>query len=315
MALKEASKSLAIGFPGQGPHEPQKMKRLLSEFSEAVEMVSRGEETLGRPLLPLLINERAPDATSRDNQVRLYLGSSALWAAAQKEGVIPNESRSIFFGASAGEITALMAAGAYDFETGLKIIDVRGEEMHKASIINPGEMLIASGLPFEQAEKIAAGFDGVHAVNDNPGLQTVFAGTRAGLAEMAGALKDSDVWSHVRWDWAAIAEAAHSPHMGPAVRGLKKTLKKTRMKRPQHTVLGNRAKPLNSVRSAKRHLAQQLTRGVLLAESARVLHDEYGVQTFVDVGPGKVLFGQMRRQFRKSVDVISVVDELLPEHE
>jgi [acyl-carrier-protein] S-malonyltransferase len=284
----------------------------MRNFPGVIELFSEAEETLGRQLLQLLTNERDPNATSRENQVRLYLGSSALWLVAEQEGIIPNDSRRIFFGASAGEYAALMAAGAYDFSTGLKLIDVRGEEMHKASIINPGEMLIASGLPFDEAQKIAAGYEGVYAVNDNPGLQTVFSGARAGLTELADNLRDSERWHHVRLDWAAIAEAAHSPHMAPAVEGLKKALRKTEMRKPPHDFMGNRAKILRSIRATKHHLAGQLTRGVLLAESARVLREDYNVGAFVDVGPGKVLFGQMRRQFRKSVQVISIVDELLP---
>ena len=305
--------SVAIGFPGQGPHEPDKMKRLLKEHSGTLELIKEAEITLQRPLLSLLLDERSPEVTSRENQVRLYLGSCAYWMAAEQEGIVPNHLRRIFFGASAGEYGALMAAGAYDFQTGLRLIDVRGDEMHKASIINPGEMLIASGLPFEEAQKIAAGFEGVYAVNDNPGLQTVFAGTRSGLREMAEHLNSNEMWRHVRLDWAAIAEAAHSPHMAPAVEGLKSALRKTKMKKPSYDFMGNRAKLLNSVRGTKRHLAEQLTRGVLLAESARMLRDEYSVSTFVDVGPGKVLYSQMRRQFRNSVQVISIVDELLPE--
>jgi malonyl CoA-acyl carrier protein transacylase len=307
------SSSIAIGFPGQGPHEPDIMRRLLREYPGVMELMAEAEDTLHRPLLPLLLNERDPNATSRENQVRLYLGSSALWLAAEQKDLAPNDMRRIFFGASAGEYAALMAAGAYDFATGLRLIDVRGEEMHKASIINPGEMLIASGLPFDEAQKIAAGFEGVYAVNDNPGLQTVFSGTKRGLMELASHIKSHENWHTVRLDRAAIAEAAHSPHMAPAVEGLKAALKKTKIKKTSHDFMGNRAKLISSVRSTKSHLAEQLTQGVLLAESARALREDYNVKTFVDVGPGKVLYSQMRRQFRKSVQVVSVVDELLGE--
>jgi [acyl-carrier-protein] S-malonyltransferase len=232
---------------------------------------------------------------------------------AENEGLIPEEARRIFFGASAGEYAAFMAAGIFDFNDGLKLIDVRGEEMHRASIINPGEMLIASGLPFSEAEKIVAAIEGAYAVNDNPALQTVFSGTAAALAETAHQIKNSDKWRHVKLDKAAIAEAAHSPHMAPAVAGLKKALKRAKVKKPNHIVLGNRAREITSPRDTRRHLPQQLTRGVKLAQSAKVLRDDYQVDTFVDVGPGKILYSQMKRQFRKSVDVVSFVDALLPE--
>lgn len=306
---------VAIGFPGQGPHEPDKMARLIREYPGTIELVKEAEETLHRPLLPLLLNERDPESTTRENQVRLYLGSSALWLAAEQEGVIPDDVKRIFFGASAGEYAALMAAKRYDFSTGLRLIDIRGEEMRKASIINPGEMLVASGLPFEEAEKIVEDFPGVYAVNDNPGLQTVFSGTAIGIRALAAHLSSSEAWSGVHLHWPDIPEAAHSWHMSPAVGGLKTALRQTKMKRLRYDFMGNQAKVIRSARATKQHLAEQLTRGVLLTESARLLRDDYKVGTFVDVGPGKVLYGQMRRQFRKSVHLVSVVDELLPEKE
>ncbi|MGH7157062.1 MAG: ACP S-malonyltransferase [Candidatus Saccharimonadales bacterium] len=312
--ITEFSKStIAIGFPGQGPHQPDKMSRLIREHPVAVDVFREAEEILERPVLPLLLEERGFESTTRDNQVRLYLGSSALWLAAQTEGIAPVGQKNIFFGASAGEYAALMAAGAYDFATGLSLIDARGEEMHKASIINPGEMLIASGLPFEEAKKIAKGFPGVYAVNDNPGMQTVFSGTAVGIRALSEHLSDSEIWGGVRLDWPAIREAAHSWHMSPAVKGFSKTLRNAKIKKPPYDFMGNQAKVLRSARSTKKHLAAQLTRGVLLTESARQMREDFGVDTFVDVGPGKVLLSQMRRQFRKSVRLISIVDELLPE--
>jgi malonyl CoA-acyl carrier protein transacylase len=263
-------------------------------------------------LLPLLLRERRSDSTTRENQVRLYLGSSALWLAAEQEGIIPDETRRIFFGASAGEYAALMAAEAYDFKTGLQLIDIRGEEMRKASIINPGKMLVATGLPFEEAEEMVKNFPGVYAVNDNPGIQTVFAGTEEGIKDIGEYLSS---WSDVRLHWPDIAEAAHSIHMAPAISGLQGALGRVKIKKPPYDFMSNQAKVLRSPAAMKRHLVGQLTRGVLLRKSANILRDEYGVDTFVDVGPGNVLYVQMRKQFRKSVKLISVVDELLPEKE
>ncbi|HVO86357.1 MAG TPA: acyltransferase domain-containing protein [Candidatus Binatia bacterium] len=315
MSTTEIEPSIAIGFPGQGASNPEKMRRLITEHPIVIDVLEEAEATLEEPVLRLFLQEASSTATSRENQIRLYLGSSALWRAAEHEGVIPDDRRRVFFGASAGEYAALMAAGAYDFSTGLEQIELRGEEMQKASIINPGAMLVATGLPFEEAEKLAGTFDGVYAVNDNPGMQTVFSGSEVGLAEIAAYLGSSETWSHVRLDWAAISEAAHSIHMAPAVAGVQAGLKKAKFKRPTYDFVGNRAKAVKSASAAKNHLAAQLTRGVLLRQSAQYMKDEYNVDTFVDVGPGKVLYAQMRHQFRKTVQLISVMDELLPEKE
>jgi [acyl-carrier-protein] S-malonyltransferase len=304
---------VAIGFPGQGAQDPAQLRRLLREFPSSLDPISEAEDVLNRPLLPLLLRESGPYLTTRENQIRLYLGSTALWRVAEQESVLPDGADRVFFGASAGEYAALYAAGAYDFKTGLQQIDIRGEEMQKASIINPGKMLIATGLPFDEGEKIAANFPGVFAVNDNPGMQTVFSGSDVGLREMATYLGSSDTWSHVRLDWPAIAEAAHSIHMTPAVEGVQAALKKAKFKKPPYDFVGNQAKVVKSAKDIKKHLAGQLTRGVLLRQSAHYMRDELGVDTFADVGPGKILFAQMKHQFRRSVKLVSVIDELLPE--
>jgi [acyl-carrier-protein] S-malonyltransferase len=313
MSTTSVESSVAIGFPGQGPHEPNRMRRLITEHPVAIDMLNDAEEALKRPLLPLLLNERDESSTTRENQVRLYLGSSALWLAAENAGIIPNDQRRVFFGASAGEYAALMAAGTYDFITGLELIDTRGEEMQKASLIHPGTMLVATGLPFNEAERIADQFEGVYAVNDNPGGQTVFSGSNIGLRQMAAYLTTSEAWGHVRLDWPAIAEAAHSIHMAPAVAGVRDALSRAKFKKPPYDFIGNQAKAIKSVRGLKSHLENQLTRGVLLSQSAQLMVEEYGVDTFVDVGPARVLYGQMKRHFRKSVKLISVIDELFPE--
>lgn len=291
------------------------MSRLLNDYPLAEEIVMRAERYLDQPLAQLLTEPQHPEHTSRENQVRLYLGSIALWRVAEEEDIIPDGRRRIIFGASAGETAAMTAAGFWDFEDGLKIAHQRGEEMHRASIINPGEMLVASGLPFEEGELIAGQIPGLYAVNNNPGRQTVFSGSRVAIAAASERLADMRVNLHWPED---ILEAAHTWHMAPAVKGVKRVLRNTRMKRPHYDFMGNQAKMLKSIREARSHFTDQLTRGVLLANSADEMYHTHNVRTFVDVGQGKVLYGQLKRQFRHmkgqdAVELISVVDELLPD--
>lgn len=172
------------------------MSRLLNDYPQAEDVVTRAELILQRPLIPLLTEPQKPEHTSRENQLRLYLGSFALWKVAEEERLIPADRRRIIFGASAGETAAMTAAGFWEFEDGLRIANQRGEEMHKASIINPGEMLVASGLPFEEAELIAGQIPGLYAVNNNPGKQTVFSGSRVAIAAASERLSEMRVKLH-----------------------------------------------------------------------------------------------------------------------
>jgi malonyl CoA-acyl carrier protein transacylase len=305
---------IAIGFPGQGvPHDPIKIRRLFNEHPSSLNIVLEGEEVLKRPLLPLLLKDKSEYPLTRDNQVRLYLASAAFWLTAETEKVIP-EGQRIFFGASAGEYGASWAAGYFDFAEGLEQIDIRGQEMQKANHDNPGTMMVVTGMPFEEAQALEKDFDGIKATNENPGTQTVFSGKELSLLELAEYLASSEAWRHVNIHWTGIAEAAHHPiHMGPAVEGVKSALSKAKFKRPRYDLVGNRAKTIKSVKGLKKHLAAQLTREVLLAKSTKLMRDEYNANIFVDVGPGNVLYTQLRHQFRKTVQLISVEETLLPE--
>ncbi|HEX5448077.1 MAG TPA: hypothetical protein VFW90_02660 [Candidatus Saccharimonadales bacterium] len=283
----------------------------------AKSLLDEAEFTLGEHLRPLLEEPFRETDTSRENQIRTYLGSSLLYLVAESEGIIPHDRKRYIFGASAGETAGLMAAGYYNFQKGLRLASRRGEEMHKASIINPGAMVVASWMAFEDGEQLADEIDGVYAVNDNPGLQTVFSGSRVGIATLQEKIVESEKWERVVLHIPDIIEAAHTWHMGPAVKGLKRAVRNVKMSRPHYDFMGNQAKLVRSVRKAKKQLPRQLTRKVKLTQSADKLYHDYGVRLFVDTGQGKVLHGQMRRQFKhikgpEAVALMSLVDELLP---
>ncbi len=139
MSVPKIESSIAIGFPGQGPHEPERMHRLIRNFPIAAQIVQEGEDTLRKPLFYLLLDPIKPNNTSQENQLRSYLGSVALYVVARKEGIIPTSPKEYFFGASAGEVAAMMADGRFDFATGLVVIDSRGHEMHEANKLNRGK--------------------------------------------------------------------------------------------------------------------------------------------------------------------------------
>lgn len=310
MSSMELAPSIAIGFPGQGAHDHEKMKALVRQHPAALDILIESEDILRRPVLGLLTKELPIEATTREDQIRLYVGEVALWKAAQDEGIIPENGGQFFYGSSAGELAALHAAGAYDFRTGLELIDTRGTEMHKASIINPGEMLVASGLPFDEAMNLVKDFPGVYAVNDNPGLQTVFSGSKEAIERVIQHLSSFN--PNVLLHRPGIKGPAHTPFMAPAKEGLRNAAKKARISRPQHTFMSNQAKLLKTGAQIRSHLVAQLTRGVRLTESAHQLYYEHDVRTFYDVGLVKILSGLMRREFKKNVEVIAVVDALLP---
>lgn len=317
MTSKTPQSPWGIGFPGQGHHDHEQMGRLVRNFPEVADLIQEGEDRLRRPLFHLLLDPSNSEQTSRDKQVRLYLGSASLWLVALKEKIVPANIKRYFFGSSAGELTAVMAAGKCTFATGLELIDDRGDEMHKAGIARPGRMMAASGLHFEEAEEIAEMFPEVEAVNQNPGMQSVFSGAKEAVDGVAQYLTDTDRWSSVRiYNLDEVLEAAHTWRMRPAAKGWGRPLRRANMKRTKDAFMGNQAKIIRSVRGTKKHLKAQLTRRVLLAKSADRLYGDYGVRTFVDVGQGDILYAQLLRHFRNADDpvkVISVVNELFPE--
>jgi [acyl-carrier-protein] S-malonyltransferase len=275
------------------------MGRTLYEREPAARAVfDQADGILGFALSTLCFVGPADELTDTANQQpALYVTGVAAWRVIQAHGEPARPAAAYFAGHSLGEFTALTAAGSLDFADGLALVRRRGELMKAAGQTAPGAMAAVLGLDGEvvaaacrqaQAESGRA----VQIANDNCPGQIVISGDEKALTMAVELLQRAGARKLVRLP---ITIAAHSPLMATAAADFATVVGRTPLRRPEAPVIGNTsAQPLNDPEAIRAELVAQLTGSVRWTESMRHLLAQ-SVGRFVEVGPGDVLTGLMKR--------------------
>ena len=234
-----------------------------------------------------------------NQQPALFTTSVATWRAMLAENW---RAPAFVAGHSLGELSALAAAGCLTFEDGLRLVQKRGLLMQQAGELYPGGMSAIIALDADEIEAIctqASAETGlpVQLANDNCPGQTVISGNTAALTRAEELAKTAGARKIVRLP---ITIAAHSELMGPAAEEFATAVDQTPFNPPHMPVIGNvTAQPLTTPDAIRAELKAQLTSSVLWNASMRYLLDQK-IDTFVEVGPGSVLSGLMKRIDRTS---------------
>jgi [acyl-carrier-protein] S-malonyltransferase len=282
-------------FPGQGL--PAKV--VLQALPEREERLDVAREILGYDL-----RRKVEIATRRAGAtLPTLVAQPAIFAAgviglrrAQEEG----RTWDVYAGHSLGEYTALVAGSSLSFEDALAVVRVRAEAMEEAGKTKPGGMAAVLGLDLEEVEDIAARA-GVVLANDNSPGQVVLSGSDEGLARAAGFVRAAGARS-VLLD---VSGPFHSPAMASAATPLAEALEKVEIREAQIPVLSNvTARPHGAGHEIRRALIDQLNHRVRFRESLEWLANA-GVESFDDLGPGRVVAGLAQRTTRslKAVEV------------
>ena len=192
-------------------------------------------------------------------------------------------------GHSLGEFSALVAAGAMDFEEGLKLVSIRAQAMQKACESVPGAMAAVIALPTEKVEEICASCEGiVVAANYNCDGQIVISGEKEAVEAACVRMKEAGAKRALPLP---VGGAFHSPLMEPARAELAEGIEKAAFSTPVCPVYQNvTAKPSRDPAEIKANLLAQLTSPVRWTQSVKNMLED-GACHFVELGPGKVLQG------------------------
>ena len=236
-------------------------------------------------------------------QPAIFAVSVAALRALHEAGIRP----AFAAGHSLGELSALVAARAVSFEAGLTLVARRAEAMQRAADARPGSMSSVLGLSVEGVEMaVAAARNGdvLAIANDNAPGNVVVSGEWPALERLPAAAKELGAKRVVPL---SVGGAFHSPLMAPAADIFRSSLAAAPLRDPAIPVISNATgQPVTSAEDLRELLARQLTGPVRWTESVRRLAD-LGVDTFIEVGPGTVLSGLIKRTV-EGVRVLSAGD-------
>jgi [acyl-carrier-protein] S-malonyltransferase len=296
------AKEIALLFAGQGAQVVGMGRDLAEQFPAAANLFRRADEILGRKLSEIAWNGPIEELTKTSNcQPALYVhGLACLAALREAAGEFPIEGAA---GLSLGEITAHAAAGTFDFTTGLKLVQRRGELMDEACAATYGAMAAMIGAD-ENTVRLLAADEDVDVANINAPGQIVISGELAKVEAAIGVAKEYGIR---RATLLNVAGAYHSRLMESAYVKLGEALAEIPMQTPRFAVISNvTGEEVTTPDEIRRTLQDQVTATVRWLDCMeRVL--ERGCELFIELGSAGVLAGLLKRT-RKDVDVVSASD-------
>ena len=281
-------------FAGQGAQTVGMGRDLAEKFDSARELFDRADEQLGYSLAEKMFDGPSSELTRTSIcQPALYVHGLACLELLKAQ--VPDLEVAGVAGLSLGEFTAHAAAGTFDFSTGLDLVAQRGSFMEEAASATKGSMAAMIGGEEEDVRRLAADCD-IEVANLNAPGQIVVSGTKEGIEKAVASAEEYGIRIAQELE---VAGAYHSRLMMPAQEKLSEVLADLEMQTPSLPVICNvEGREVSEAGEIGRTLEAQVSGSVRWSDCVQHFIDQ-GEELFIELGPGRVLAGLMRRIDRK----------------
>ncbi len=289
---------VAFCFPGQGSLQVGMGRDVAEAVPEAMDVFERSSIAAGLDLQRLCFEATEEELVETElQQPALVATSLAVLAAIRARGIKPD----FVVGHSVGEFAALAASGALKVEEAVALVRERGLAMAEAARKNPGSMAAILGLDDEVVERICRRIVNVWPANYNCPGQIVVSGENPAVDEACATAEEEGARRAVRL---RVSGAFHSPLVARAADRFRPALDRVKFAEPTAPFMSTVTARIESAKRMGPLLVEQLTAPVRFTQAAQALVKE-GAHTFVEVGPGNVLGGLVKR-IDRSVKTVSV---------
>ena len=301
----------SVIFPGQGSQLVGMGKDFYSKYSLVQDLFKEADDTLGFSLSNLIINGPKEDLDLTENtQPAIFLISYSIFKLIKEEFNINLNKANFFAGHSLGEYSALASAGALSFSDTLKILKIRGKAMQSSVPKGVGGMVAVLGSEIEMVESIINENKTKYecfVANDNSPGQIVLSGKIEDMEKIMVDLNSANI-KNVKLP---VSAPFHCKLMNKATLVMNEELAKLNFKEPENILISNvTGKEISNSSELKDLLVKQIECRVRWRESVLLMIDK-GINQFIEIGPGKVLSGLIKRTDRNvKVSAINTEEDI-----
>ena len=294
----------AVMFPGQGSQAIGMAKEFYDRYSFVKNIFKKADEVLEFPISKLILEGPSDQLNITENtQPSIFLVSYSIFSVVKSEFNIDLNKAKYFAGHSLGEYSALAAANSIDFENAIRLLKKRGRSMQLAVPFGKGAMIAILGQEIKDIEKILLniGVENCQIANDNCPGQIVVSGTLSEINKLIDTLKKLSI-KNIKLP---VSAPFHCKLMKTATEIMKKEINNTKFNTPSPKIISNvNALEQDNIDTIKNLLIEQIESTVKWRESVQYMIKN-GVKKFIEIGPGKVLTGLVKR-IDKNVESYSI---------
>ncbi len=303
---------IAFLFPGQGSQKPGMASEFEANFQIVKDIFAEADEILKINLSKFILNGPEDELKKTEiTQPAILTTSFAIFSVLKKEFNYDLSKIKYFAGHSLGEYSALVSSNSLKFEDGLRLVHLRGKFMQEAVPLGKGSMLAVMGLSRDELNHLLNKLDKKEGVceiaNDNSNSQIILSGDEKALKKMGEILKQNQKKSIPL----PVSAPFHCSLMKPAAEKLWNTLKNVKFSKPTINLVNNvNATSTNNDEEIKNLLFKQIFSQVRWRESIEFMLNN-GINQFIEIGPGKVLSGLVKRISDKPItESINKIDDI-----